>query len=157
MGQLLGDKRVLVVGLLVVVFGGVYLWLNVLATHKKGDFVEALTGGAIDNLPLELQGKTWSEKELAEVTVMRLSQDGARQRSLARRVHSWNATLSPAQHSYEAVITDGTSGKKYVFGRLRSSGRWVSRGLHPDSIVIRQNPYYQDPAAPTPTGNQPTE
>ena len=127
-------------GIVAIVFIGVLVSWKLLAFRMSGDFADALRNGSVsDSLPLDLRGKVWTDAELATVEVIRLSQGSGKEQAIQRQIHTGGGhTLSPRQYSYQATITDLSTGYRHIFGHWRTKGRgWCYAELHPDSARQR--------------------
>ncbi|MFC1736174.1 hypothetical protein ACFL1X_08655 [Candidatus Hydrogenedentota bacterium] len=101
---------------------------------KDEELAEVLRNGEIQNLHRDLQGKVWTEEELAAIEVTALAADSMRPGGIAQTVQNRNAMIPGSQYAFEAVITDSATGKKHVFGKSRKGpGRWTWITIHIDS------------------------
>ncbi len=101
----------------------------------RSDFVEALRAGNVGGLPIDLQGKRWSEQELAEVEVLAVPDSAGTQRAISTELYSRGRVLLPShQYEYQGTIQDASTGILHVFGyqrRQRRGWRWFT--IHPSS------------------------
>ena len=131
--------------LLVGVLGGVWAYWEFLAHRMRADFVQSLRDGRVDGLPIDLRGKTWTDRELERVRVTTLDDSSGPQRSLQRYAHTGGGyTLSSLQYAYQAALTDEDTGICHLFGYWRAGpGGWRYVMIHPESIQkhleIRRN------------------
>jgi hypothetical protein len=129
------DRRFVIIGILVVVILAPAIFWSMQARGVKPEFVQALRENKVTGLPINLQGKTWSEAELASVYVRKVPRGAGQEQSIPRAIHTrGDYTLSSSRYTYQGTINDGATGVKHVFGRLRRQpGTWRYEGIHPDS------------------------
>jgi len=134
-----GGNKVVVIGILVLVTGGILLHWQILAGKKKGNFVEAIRAGEVDGLPVDLRDKVWSDEELANARVIKLDDSYGPQRSIERAIHTRGEyTISSRAYSYQAIVTDTDTGIKHIFGySRREPARWRWVTVHRDSALKR--------------------
>ena len=101
----------------------------------RSDFVQALRAGNVGGLPVDLQGKRWSEQELAQVEVLAVPDSAGTQRAISTEVYSrGRVLLASHRYEYQGTIQDASTGILHVFGyqrRERRGWRWVT--IHPSS------------------------
>ncbi len=129
-------KAIVAIGLLggiVVMF--LLVW-RVQADRMGSHFVDAMRDGTVDVGQVQLQGKVWTEAELATTVVIKLDSGYGRERSVQRSIHTGGQyTISRQQYAYQAMVTDADTGIKHVFGYRRAAPqRWQWEGVHPDSM-----------------------
>ena len=129
------NRAVVAIGSLVAVIVGLLVVWEVQANRMKADFVKALRAGRVQMSLAELRDKTWNERELATACAIKLNRRAGPQRALERLIHTRGGyTISSIQYSYQATITDLSTGIKHVFGyRRKSPGGWCWQTIHPDS------------------------
>jgi|GEM_PF-3880486 len=134
-----GANKIVVIGILVLVTGGLLLHWQILAGKKKGDFVESMRAGEVDGVPLDLRDKVWTNEELANTRVIKLDDSYGPQRSIERTIHTRGEyTISARAYSYQATVTDNDTGVKHIFGySRREPARWRWVVVHPDSALER--------------------
>ena len=101
----------------------------------RSDFGQALRSGNVGGLPVDLQGKRWSEQELAQVEVLAVPDNAGTERAISREIYERGRVLvSSHQYAYQGTITDTSTGILHVFGfhrREPRAWRWVT--IHPSS------------------------
>jgi hypothetical protein len=106
-------------------------------SRMRGDFIRVLRSGSVD-LPLELRDKSWTERELAGVEVLRVAGGSGKEQAVSRTIHDrGRVVVSSHQYGYQGTIKDDATGIVHVFGYSRSGSpgwRWVS--IHPSSAKL---------------------
>jgi len=99
------------------------------------DFVQALRTGNVGGLPVNLQGKRWSEQEFAQIEVLAVPDSAGSERAISTELYSrGRVLLASHQYAYQGTIQDASTGIIHVFGyqrRERRGWRWVT--IHPSS------------------------
>ena len=133
------DRRSLaIIGVLVLAFLiPVAVW-QFQGAGMRSDFVQALRTGDVGGLPVDLQGKRWSEQELAQVEVLAVPDSAGTQRAISREIYERGRVLvSSHQYAYQGTIVDASTGILHVFGFQRRQPRvwrWVT--IHPSSFKL---------------------
>jgi hypothetical protein len=129
-------KPLLAVGVVVLVGAGVVVTWKLQGWGMRDDFVEALRTGQIEAVHRDLQGKTWTDEELATVTVLTVPRKATRQRAIIRTVHEGGRLVVPRDRfAYQGTIRDATTGVVHVFGYTRAAPhRWCWEGMDPDTL-----------------------
>ena len=134
MDELLSRKGLVIVLILVLLVLVPVLFGKVREIGKDDEFAEVLRNGDVPNPHRDLQGKVWTEAELATIEVTALADSTRRPGDIGQGIQNRNALIPEAQHAFQAVITDMATGKKHVFGkRRRGPVRWTWVSIHPDS------------------------
>ena len=134
MGELFSAK-----GLLILLILGILLALPVIfwrarAVGKDNELAEVLRQWEIPNPHRDLQGKTWTEEELATIEVVALAGGFGREQAISRSIQNRDALIPAQQYEFQGIVTDFATGRKHVFGKRRSEPRrWVWVTMHPDS------------------------
>ncbi len=133
------DRKLLVVGafLLLVCLAPVVVW-QFQGAGMRSDFVAALRNGNVGAMPLELQQKVWTERELSQAEVLRVPDNSGTQRAISRGIHDrGRLTVRSHQFEYQGTIRDESTGILHVFGFQRReprTWRWVT--IHPSSLQL---------------------
>jgi hypothetical protein len=131
------DRRWLaIVGVLVLaVLVPVVVW-HFQGAGMRSAFVEALRTGDVGGLPIDLQGKEWSEQELAGAEVIKAPDGSNTERAISQRIHDRGRLFLPSnRYEYQGTIEDGRTGILHVFGYQREEPRrWRWLSIHPSSI-----------------------
>ncbi|HUW62485.1 MAG TPA: hypothetical protein VMZ06_15880 [Candidatus Bathyarchaeia archaeon] len=135
----MGDRRVWAIVLLLGgSFAGVLGVWEAQAYSMKREFTRVMLGAGVENTPLLMQDKVWTERELRGVRVVRVPRSYGKEQALIRAAHKrGSGIITNERYSYQAVLTDSATGIKHVYGRLRNRpGVWVYDTIHPDSAVV---------------------
>jgi hypothetical protein len=102
----------------------------------RSAFVEALRTGDVGGLPIDLQGKRWSEQELARVEVIKVPDGSGTERAVSQQIHDRGRLVLPSnRYEYQGTIQDVSTGILHVFGYQRQEPRgWRWFSIHPSSI-----------------------
>lgn len=126
MFRILRDRRVMIVLVIVGIHLVVIAVWHVLAMSMRSDFRHALTEGRVSGLPMDLVGKTWSADELATVEVLKLVSSSYVYAIEVVLYVGRRDVVGGNRFSYQATITDLSTGKRHVFGYWRGEPhRWM--------------------------------
>ncbi len=105
------------------------------AGRMRRDFREAAAAGRLNSLPIGLRDRIWSPADLATAEVIHLDPQHGTQRASLSLLHTrGTAVISEDRYSYQATVTDTTTGIRHVFGYRRNPpGAWEYITVHPDS------------------------
>jgi len=128
-------KALVIVGVLALAFLiPVVVW-QFQGAGMRSDLVQTLRTGKVGGLPVDLQGKRWSEQELAQVEVVAVPESAGTERAISREIYERGRVLvSSHQYAYQGTIADADTGILHVFGFQRRQPRvwrWVT--IHPSS------------------------
>lgn len=130
-------KALIAIGAVLVAMAIPLLVWRVQGAGMREGFVEALRSGTVRGLHRDLQGKQWTEVELAEAEVLSVPSGAGPQRAIARHIHSGGQiVVSSAQYAYQGTVPDYTAGVLHVFGYQSGEPegwRWVM--IHPSSLA----------------------
>ena len=130
-------KALIAIGAVLVAMAiPVVVW-KVQGANMRAGFVEALRAGTVRGLHRDLQGKEWTEAELAEAQVLSVPDSAGPQQSIARHVHSGGRIyVSPIQYGYQGTAPDYSTGIVHVFGyRSGEPAGWCWAMIHPSSMA----------------------
>ena len=133
------DRKFLLIGAILVLacLTPVVIW-QFQGAGMRSDFIQSLRNGSVRALPVELQGKVWTEQELSEAEVVRVPESYGTQRALSRGIHDrGRLVVSPHQFEYQGTIQDDGTKIVHVFGFQRrepQTWRWVT--IHPSSLRL---------------------
>jgi hypothetical protein len=135
----MGDRRTWAIVLLVVgsVVGLLGVW-EAQAYSMKREFMRFMLGEGVENPPVLIQGKVWTEAELRRARVVRVPRSHGKSQALIRLLHIRDSGLpTNPRYSFQAVVADSSTGIKHVYGRLRDQpGVWRYDTIHPDSAAL---------------------
>jgi len=124
--RILLDRRVIVVIIIIGIHLIVIAAWHVQAMTMRNDFRRALTEGRVTGLPMALLGKTWSTEELATVDVLKLVSSSYVYAIEVALYAGKRDVVGGNRYSYQAMITDLSTGKRHVFGYWRGEPhRWM--------------------------------
>lgn len=128
-------KALVIVGVLALAFLiPVVVW-QFQGAGMRSDLVQALRTGNVGGLPVDLQGKRWSEQELAQVEVLAVPDSAGTERAISREIYErGRVVVSSHRYAYQGTIADANTGILHVFGFQRRQPRvwrWVT--IHPSS------------------------
>lgn len=137
MARVYVDKRMWFIIGCVLIVGGLTLFFEVRAALMKGDFIDTIRAGQIDNIVIRIRDKVWSDAELDDVEMLSFRRQRASDtRGVLHMLHTrGRAVLSRQQFAYQATLEDSDTGIKYVFGYgYDNQARWTWVTIHPDSL-----------------------
>ncbi len=123
-----------------ILFGTILLvvgFWRLQGVDMKGEFIDAMKNGEVQISKADILDKVWTDDEYKTVKVLRLPGSYGPPQALSREIHMGGEfTLSRAQYSYQAQITDLETGMIHMFGYTRAQPhRWLYEGFHPDSAA----------------------
>ena len=108
---------------------------SIQAGAMRRNFTDSIRNGDILYVPPNLAGKKWTDDEIKSARVYKLDDATNIERAGMQNLHSGSEyTISPFDYSYEAIITDESTGIAHIFGyrRIGQTG-WIWATIHPDS------------------------
>ena len=132
------NRRVLVI---VLLLGGSFVGVlgvwEAQAYSMKREFIRVMLGDRVENTPPLMRDKVWTEAELGGARVVRVPRSAGMEQALVRAVHvRGSGIVTDARYSFQAAVTDSSTGIRHVYGRLRNRpGVWVYDTIHPDSAI----------------------
>lgn len=130
------EKRplIIILAIVAVVLVPLAIW-QVQSLQMRTEFIREMKAGRVTQFPPYLADKVWTDRDLATANVRKVVRSYGRERALSTAAYNLGQhTLPSTAYSYQAAITDTSTGMKYVFGRSRRQpGQWTWAGIHPDS------------------------